>query len=55
MATGDAWEQHGDAPPPRRPGWGCLAAMIVSGIGLIVILAFAANLLAAAFDGVRIR
>jgi hypothetical protein len=42
-------------PPPRRPGWGCLAAAIVTAIGLIVVLILALNLLSTAFSGVRIR
>ena len=42
-------------PPPRRPGWGCLAAAIVTAIGLIVVLVLAANLFANALGGVRVR
>jgi hypothetical protein len=55
MANGDAWGRPEGPPPPRRPGWGCLAAMIITGIGLIVIVALAANLLVAAFEGVQVR
>jgi hypothetical protein len=34
-----------DADPrqPRRPGWGCLAALIVCAVGLIVVVALAAH------------
>lgn len=42
-------------PPPRRPGWGCLAAAVVTAIGFIVVAVLAANLLATAFSGVRVR
>jgi hypothetical protein len=56
MASGTPGERHEHGPPPpRRPGWGCLAAAIVTGIGLIVVLVLATNLLAAVFEGVRIR
>jgi hypothetical protein len=44
-----------EVPPPRRPGWGCLAAAIVTAIGLVVLVVLAANLLGAVFEGVRIR
>ena len=47
---------HEDGPPPpRRPGWGCLMAAIVTGLGVIVMLVLLVNLLGAAFDGIRIR
>jgi hypothetical protein len=42
-------------PPPRRPGWGCLAAAIVTAIGLIVIVVLAVGLLGTALSGIRIR
>jgi hypothetical protein len=42
-------------PPPRRPGWGCLAAAIVTAIGFIVVVVLALALLSNAFSGVRIR
>jgi hypothetical protein len=44
-----------DRGAPRRPAWGCLAAVIVCGIGLIVIVAIAAKLAGTAFSGVQIR
>jgi hypothetical protein len=28
---------------PRRPGWGCLAALIVGAVGLIVVVVLAAH------------
>jgi hypothetical protein len=42
-------------PPPRRPGWGCLAAAIVTAIGLIVIVVLAVSLLGTVLSGIRIR
>jgi hypothetical protein len=42
-------------PPPRRPGWGCLAAALVTGIALVVMVVLALNLLRDALSGVRIR
>ncbi len=44
-----------DVPPPRRPGWGCLAAVIVAGIGTVIAAIFAARLIAALLSGVQIR
>jgi hypothetical protein len=45
-----------DEPPaPRRPGWGCLIAAVVAGIGLIVVAVLAAGLLNTAFEDVKIR
>jgi hypothetical protein len=51
------WERPREEgpPPPRRPGWGCLAAAIVTAIGLVVVLVLAVNLLATMLDGVRVR
>lgn len=40
---------------PRRLSWGCLAAMIVGGIGLIIVVVIGAKLAGTAFSGVRIR
>ena len=40
------WDGDGADPrEPRRPGWGCLAALIVCAVGLIVVVALAAHLL----------
>ena len=44
-----------DPEIPRRPNWGCLAALIVAGIGLVIAVVFAARLAGSAFSGVRIR
>jgi hypothetical protein len=41
MDWGD--EPSADPRAPRRPGWGCLAGLIVSTIGLIVIILLAAQ------------
>jgi hypothetical protein len=41
--------------PPRRPGWGCLAAAIVTAVGLVVVVLLALNMLGDALSGVRIR
>jgi hypothetical protein len=32
-----------DHRPPRRPGWGCLAGLIVSTAGLIVVIVLVAH------------
>jgi hypothetical protein len=32
-----------DPRVPRRPGWGCLAALIVSTVGLIVVVVLVAH------------
>jgi hypothetical protein len=40
-----AWDEDPTAEPPRRPGWGCLAAIIVSTIGLIVAIVLVAHAL----------
>jgi hypothetical protein len=54
--TVDPWSTPEDGPPPpRRPAWGCLAAAIVTGIGLIVIVIVAAQLIGTALGGVHIR
>lgn len=44
----------GDPRTPRRPGWGCLVALIVSTVGLIVVIVLAAHLLGG-IDVPRIR
>ena len=50
----DPWQ--GDDPPvPRRPGWGCLLAVIVSVIGVAVVAVLATGLLGAVLGGMRIR
>jgi len=41
--------------PPRRPGWGCLIAAILSAVGLVVVLVLATGVLGTALDGVTIR
>jgi hypothetical protein len=43
------WNTDSDAPGdgPRRPGWGCLAAIIVCSLGLIVVVVLAAHALGA--------
>lgn len=46
VPVGDPWTE--EDRPPRRPGWGCLAAAIVTGIGVIVAAVLAVRLLAAA-------
>ncbi len=52
----DRWsEDEPDLPPPRRPGWGCLAAVIVLGVGTVVAAVFAARLLSALLSGVQLR
>ncbi|GAA5183939.1 hypothetical protein GCM10023322_24320 [Rugosimonospora acidiphila] len=51
----DTEGDQADPRAPRRPGWGCLAAMIVVGIGLIVVVVIAVNVAGTAFSGVRIR
>ncbi len=45
----------GEPPAPRRPGWGCLIAAVVSAIGLIVLVVLATRVLGSALDGVQIR
>jgi hypothetical protein len=39
------WDTDSDAPSggPRRPGWGCLAALIVCSLGLVVLVVLAAR------------
>jgi hypothetical protein len=39
------WDNGPDAGPdrPRRPGWGCLAALIVCAVGLVVVVVLAAH------------
>lgn len=54
MAT-DPDLDEADPRAPRRLSWGCLGAMIVGGIGLIVVVVIAAKLAGTAFSGVRIR
>jgi hypothetical protein len=53
----DPWspEQEPGSPRPRRPGWGCLAAAIVIGIGTVVVVVLAANLIGTALSGVTVR
>jgi hypothetical protein len=41
------WEPE-DQPPPRRLGLGCLLAMIVSSIGVVVAAVFVVQAIAAA-------
>jgi branched-subunit amino acid ABC-type transport system permease component len=50
----DPWSTQ-DPPAPRRPGWGCLVAAIIGGIGAIIAVAFAARLIGTALSGVTIR
>jgi hypothetical protein len=45
----------GDEPPPRRPGFGCLAAAIITSIGLVVLAILVLRLLGTALSGVTIR
>ena len=49
------WSDGEDPPAPRRPSWGCLAALIVSVVALVVLAIFATRILGTALDGVRIR
>ena len=49
------WSPEDEPAAPRRPGWGCLVAAIVAGVGLIVLVVLASRLLGATLDGVRIR
>ena len=43
------WDTDSEAPGrgPRRPGWGCLAALILCSVGLIVVVVLAAHWLGA--------
>jgi len=43
-----AWEPQED-PPPHRLGVGCLLAMIVSSIGMVVVAVLAVQAIAHAF------
>jgi hypothetical protein len=52
------WTPEPDAPdpePPRRPAWGCLAAVIVAAIGMIIAVVLVARLANDALSGVHIR
>jgi hypothetical protein len=51
------WDDGPDdrGPAPHRPGRGCLAALIVAAVGVVVVVFFAARLLATGLSGVRIR
>ncbi len=51
----DACPREEGPPPPRRPGWGCLAAAIVTAVGLIVVVMLGLDLIGDALSGVRIR
>jgi hypothetical protein len=45
------WNDDGDAPPPRRFGIGCLIALIVSAIGVVVAAVLVVRALGQAFSG----
>jgi hypothetical protein len=49
------WSPEDEPPTPRRPSWGCLAAVIVSVVGLVIVAVLATRLLGTVLDGVRIR
>lgn len=54
----DPWEprpREEGPPPPRRPGWGCLVAAIVTAVGFIVIVVLAVGLLGDVLSGITIR
>ncbi len=51
----DTWSTDDEPPAPRRPGWGCLAAVIVTVVGLVVVAVLATRLLGTVLDGVHIR
>ena len=47
---------HEDGPPPpRKPGWGCLMAAVVTGVAVLVLVVLAVTVLGTALDGVRVR
>jgi hypothetical protein len=48
------WDELPDPGRPRRPGWGCLAAIIVSAVGLVVVVVLAAHYLGS-IDPPKIR
>ncbi len=52
----EPWDDDApDLPPPRRPGWGCLAASIVGAIGFVVVAVLALRLLSTMLSGVHLR
>jgi hypothetical protein len=55
MPPAEGWDDEPEPPRPRRPGWGCLAAVIVGGVGLVIAALFAAQLFGATLTDVHIR
>lgn len=49
----DPWSDD-DAPPPRGVGAGCLVALIVSAIGIVVAAILVARAIGAALSGVTL-
>ncbi len=54
MADFDPWREDDPAPPPRRFGPGCLIALIVSAVGLVIAAILVLRALDAAASGVRL-
>jgi len=51
----DPWSTGDEPPGPRRPSWGCLAAVIVSVVGVVVVAVLVTRILGAVLGGVHIR
>jgi hypothetical protein len=47
--------REGPDAPPRGPTWGCLFALIVGAVGMVIAVVLAVRLAGTALSGVRIR